>query len=93
MISSERYVPSAQPSYKVDKAKGGRTVPTVRVFNDDGEEVFSAGQLVPAGTYRLVDSTRMLVLEEPGYLPASFDGRRAEYCRVERPWVTKGIGR
>jgi hypothetical protein len=57
-----------------------------RMFNDDGEEVFVAGQWVPAGTYRLVDSYKTVTLEAAGLLPPSFDGRRAEYCRLERPW-------
>lgn len=62
-------------------------VPTARYFNDDGEEVFTAGQWATPGTYRQIDSPRILVLEVAGVLPPSFDGRRAEYCRIERPWV------
>ena len=65
--------------------------PSERIFSDDGEEVFIAGQVVPAGTYRQLDSPRFVTLEVAGPLSPSFDGRRAEYCRVERPWITAQI--
>ncbi len=58
-----------------------------RLLNDDGEEIFLVGQLVSAGTYRQLDSARVITLEGTGPLPPSFDGRRAEYVRVERPWI------
>lgn len=83
MISSEKLVsPGRRPKQtEIDR-------PPLRVFNDYGEEVFSVGQWASAGTYRQVDSARIITLEEAGPLPPSFDGRRAEYCRIERPWAT-----
>lgn len=56
-------------------------------YNENGEEVFRAGQFVPAGTYLEVESYRQVTLESPGRLPASLDGRRSWYCRYERPWL------
>jgi len=57
-----------------------------RVYNDYGEELFAAGQVVPAGTYLEVDGERQVMLDRPGPLPPSFNGRRAYYSRLERPW-------
>lgn len=43
------------------------------------EDLFLAGERVPAGTYREVDSGRDICLEGEDYLPASLDGRVACY--------------
>ena len=56
-------------------------------YNENGEELFRAGQFVPAGTYLETESFRMVTLEIPGRLPASLDGRRSYYRRFERPWL------
>ena len=54
----------------------------------DGEEygmqVWQAGESVPAGIYLRVDdhSYRVIVLEQPGSLRASYDGHVAYYCRA-----------
>lgn len=54
----------------------------------DGEEygvqVWQAGESVPAGIYLRVDnhSYRAIVLEQPGPLPASYDGHIAYYCQA-----------
>lgn len=57
------------------------------LHGDDGEEIYKAGQFVRAGCYIDVDSMRQVYLENSGNLPASFDGRRALYRRLERPWM------
>jgi hypothetical protein len=57
------------------------------VFNDEDEEIFRAGQLVPAGTYVEIDGWRQVTLDMPGTLPASLDGRRVEYRRYYCPWL------
>jgi hypothetical protein len=57
-------------------------------LNEDGEEVFRAGQFAPAGTYLDTDNGRQVTLEINGPLPASLDGRRAYYRRYERAWGT-----
>jgi len=57
-------------------------------LNEDGEEVFRAGQFAPAGTYLDTDNGRQVTLENNGLLPASLDGRRAYYKRYERTWGT-----
>lgn len=46
------------------------------------QELWKAGQIVPAGVYARVDdqSYHLVVLEEEGPLPASFDGHTAWYC-------------
>jgi hypothetical protein len=59
-----------------------------RLYNDYGEEIFLPGMWVHAGIYRQVDTAKVVIMREDGVLPPSFDGRRAEYCRIERPWVT-----
>ncbi len=93
MISSQETIKSElAPSYfKNDRREAISSTP--RIFNDYGEEIFMVGQKVPAGTYRQVDSSRLITLETAGPLPPSFDGKRAEYCRVERPWVAAISGR
>lgn len=45
-------------------------------------EIFVAGQCVSAGTYRERETQREVLIEQPGYLPASLDGRVACYERV-----------
>lgn len=87
MISSETLV--ASPTMYVS----GESVQTEqrsqpRIFNDYGEEIFLPGMWVQAGIYRQVDTTKVVIMREAGMLPPSFDGRRAEYCRIEKPWVT-----
>jgi hypothetical protein len=57
------------------------------VYGDDGEELYGAGQFVLAGCYIEVDGIRQICLEQPGILPASLNGRRALYRRLERHWV------
>ncbi len=57
------------------------------VTDESGEEVFRAGQMVPAGTYVDIESFRQVFLEVPERLPGSLDGRRAYYRRYERPWA------
>lgn len=49
-----------------------------------GIHVWKAGDLVPAGSYLRVDddSYRLVVLEQQGQLPASYDGHIAYYCRA-----------
>lgn len=56
-------------------------------YNDYGEEIFRAGQFVMSGCYVEVDGSRQVYLEQSGTLPASLDGRRATYRRLERPWI------
>jgi hypothetical protein len=92
MISSQKTLKSDFNPTVVNGERRDTKNSYPRIFNDDGEEVFMAGQWVIAGTYRQVDSSRIVTLEMPGVLPPSFDGRRAEYCRVERPWVTLNTG-
>lgn len=46
------------------------------------QELWKAGQVVPAGVYTRVDdrSYRRVILEREGPLPATFDGHSALYC-------------
>lgn len=64
------------------------TVASERIYDDYGQELFVAGQIVSPGTYLEVDTNRQVTLELPGPLPASLNGRRAYYSRLERPWVS-----
>jgi hypothetical protein len=47
----------------------------------DAAGIYIAGQRVPAGTYREVGSPRSITLEKEDVLPASLNGRVAEYVR------------
>lgn len=49
-------------------------------------EIYVAGETVPAGTYRRLDTGRTLMLAGPDALPASLDGRVACYVRVASTW-------
>ncbi len=46
------------------------------------QELWKAREIVPAGAYARVDdrSYRIVVLEQEGLLPATFDGHTALYC-------------
>ncbi len=62
------------------------------IGQDEGE-LWTAGQLAPAGRYRRVDvaAGRTVVLDRPDYLPASLDGRVALYQQpVASPVVARG---
>jgi hypothetical protein len=50
----------------------------------ENDNVFTAGQVVPPGTYRRVDvpTGRLIALPQEGPLPASLDGTIALYRRV-----------
>lgn len=50
--------------------------------------LFYAGEPVPAGIYRRVDIEHEVVLDQAGFLPASFDGRIAAYRPVESYWIS-----
>jgi hypothetical protein len=49
--------------------------------DQDQPLLWKAGDIVPAGSYRRVDDTlhRLVVLQQKGPLPASFDGHVALY--------------
>ncbi len=79
---------NSESNFKLTKARQDEFSAYEPQFNEDGEELFVAGQFVPAGTYLDVDSFRQVTLHSPGRLPASFDGRRAFYRRYERPWLS-----
>jgi hypothetical protein len=45
--------------------------------------LYEAGMPAPAGRYQRIDgAARVVVLEQPGRLPPSFDGRVALYARI-----------
>ncbi len=46
------------------------------------QELWKAGEVVPAGAYARVDdrSYHVVILEQAGPLPATFDGHMAHYC-------------
>jgi hypothetical protein len=50
-------------------------------------EIHVAGEKVPAGMYRRVDTGRVVQLVHEDSLPASLDGRVACYVRVARMWA------
>jgi len=43
--------------------------------------IYTAGQRVPAGTYRELGTVRSVTLDRDDVLPASLNGRVAEYVR------------
>jgi hypothetical protein len=50
-------------------------------------EIHIAGERVPAGTYKRVDTGRTVRLIHEDSLPASLDGRVACYVRVAGTWA------
>lgn len=50
------------------------------------DELFLAGERVPPGRYRRLDSSVEIVLESEDYLPASLDGHVACYLRTCSTW-------
>ena len=55
-----------------------------REYDQFAEELFLAGERVPPGLYRQLDSKREIHLTSEDYLPASLDGHVACYVRVHR---------
>jgi hypothetical protein len=53
----------------------------------EDSSVFVAGQVVPPGVYRQINSRREVQLNEQGILPATCDGRVAVYERRTRTWA------
>jgi len=51
------------------------------------EDIFIAGQKVSPGRYRLVGSQRDILLDREDTLPASLDGRVAEYILQPETWA------
>jgi hypothetical protein len=49
-------------------------------------ELYLAGERVPAGTYREVDTGHEIHLDTEDYLPASLDGRVAAYTCLLYTW-------
>ncbi len=89
MINSEGFEQGSRPfSIQVTRPEIRSCEP---IFNEFGEQLFLAGQIAPAGTYLEVDSNRQVVLDRAGVLPASLNGRRAYYTRLERPWMKASV--
>jgi len=53
-------------------------------------ELFAAGERVPPGSYREVESGRQVRLEREGCLPACLNGRAARYACVTRSGPSPG---
>lgn len=51
------------------------------------DNIFIAGQKVSPGRYRLVGSDRSICLEREDTLPASLDGKVAEYIQESNTWA------
>jgi len=58
------------------------------------QELWKAGDIVPAGAYARVDdrSYRVIILEQEGPLPATFDGHTAFYCTSTCQCATRTKG-
>ncbi|HLK60475.1 MAG TPA: hypothetical protein VKU00_28190 [Chthonomonadaceae bacterium] len=50
------------------------------------DELYLAGQCVPAGIYREIGTGREIRLEEEDILPGSLDGRIAAYVCIRYTW-------
>ena len=53
--------------------------------------LFTAGQRVPGGRYRELESGRMIILDTDDTLPASLDGRVACYVRLSPGWAKLAV--
>jgi hypothetical protein len=51
-----------------------------------GEELYLAGERVPEGLYRQLESGREVRLDHEDFLPASLDGRVACYLHIRHTW-------
>ena len=51
------------------------------------DEIYLAGEHVPSGRYRDIDTRREVELTEDDRLPTSLDGRIAAYVCVEYTWI------
>lgn len=49
-------------------------------------KIYRAGERVAPGTYKQLNSARVVRLEQEDYLPASLNGRVACFERVESSW-------
>ena len=58
------------------------------------QELWKAGDIVPAGAYARVDdrSYRVVIIEQGGPLPATFDGHTAFYCTSICQCTTRAKG-
>ncbi len=50
------------------------------------DDIYLAGERVPPGRYRRLDSSMTICLEREGDLPASLDGHVACYMPVRASW-------
>lgn len=50
--------------------------------DEHGDNLYLAGEKVPPGCYKQVESGRIVTLEEEDFLPASLDGRIACYLAI-----------
>ncbi len=51
------------------------------------EELYRAGERVPPGLYKQVDSSHQVRLETADVLPAGMDGHATVYVRVQHTWA------
>lgn len=66
---------------------GRETYPVMHHLTDFfTDELYLAGQPVPSGLYREVDTGREIHMEEQDQLPASLDGKVASYICVQYTW-------
>jgi hypothetical protein len=65
------------------------------VYVDFGlaDRLYHAGETVPAGSYRNVETGRTIHLEQVGELPPSFDGHVAGYVQCPKCWGEISGGR
>ena len=48
-----------------------------------GRDLFLAGERVPAGRYKHIDSMQVIVLHHEDFLPADLDGHATCYTRIQ----------
>lgn len=60
-------------------------------LSDFSDELYLAGQTVPSGMYREIDTGREVRVGEHDQLPASLDGRVAAYICVEYTWGQRQV--
>jgi hypothetical protein len=79
-------VPQFDPQQLLDPAVYSWPVDEVRLIETHISWVYLAGERVPAGTYREVESGREIQLDTEDYLPATLDGRVAAYVNLLYTW-------
>ena len=58
----------------------------MRREDESGDELYAAGESVPSGIYKHLDSSYILEVDGEDTLPGRLDGRASYYVRLRHTW-------